>query len=178
MRFLEAPEQQRRFQELGFRDHTGAPGPEISERNGLIPAKPVTIAPPGGDVLMQIREDWPEYRKRARVLILMDVSGSMNSVVPGSDQTKLQLAKEATRKALVEKGVKQREESAEAFDKGRRPELAAKERAEGEYLRRYRRNHGVELADALIAASAALNGAELWTRNRKHYPMKELLFFD
>jgi len=22
------------------------------------------------------------------------------------------------------------------------------------------------------------NGAELWTRNRKHYPMKEIVFFD
>lgn len=39
--------------------------------------------------------------------------------------------------AVVEKGVKQREESAAAFDKGKRPELAAKERAEAEYLRRY-----------------------------------------
>ncbi len=39
--------------------------------------------------------------------------------------------------ALVDKAVKQREESAAAFEKGRRPELAAKERAEGEYLRRY-----------------------------------------
>jgi len=47
----------------------------------------------------------------------------------------------------------------------------------GVYLRRYRKSHSVELGDALIAAGAVLNKASLWTRNRKHYPMKELLFF-
>ena len=50
-------------------------------------------------------------------------------------------------------------------------------RQAGNYLRRYRRSHGVEIADALIAASAVASGAELWTRNRKHYPMKEIAFF-
>jgi len=51
-------------------------------------------------------------------------------------------------------------------------------RQAGAYLRQYRRSHGVEVADALIAAGAAANRAELWTRNRKHYPMKEVSFFD
>ena len=50
-------------------------------------------------------------------------------------------------------------------------------RQAGLYLRQYRRSHGVEVADALIAASAVANRAELWTRNRKHYPMKEVHFF-
>jgi len=48
----------------------------------------------------------------------------------------------------------------------------------GVYLRRYRQSHGVEIADALIAAAAVANNAELWTRNRKHYPMKEVSFFE
>ena len=51
-------------------------------------------------------------------------------------------------------------------------------RQAGVYLRQYRRSHRVEVADALIAASAVANSAELWTRNRKHYPMKEVSFFD
>jgi predicted nucleic acid-binding protein len=48
----------------------------------------------------------------------------------------------------------------------------------GTWLRKYRLSHGVEVADALIAASAVANHAQLWTRNRKHYPMKEVSFFD
>ncbi len=51
-------------------------------------------------------------------------------------------------------------------------------RLAGEYLRRYRKSHAVEFGDALIGASAVLNGAVLWTRNRKHYPMKDLAFFE
>jgi predicted nucleic acid-binding protein len=45
------------------------------------------------------------------------------------------------------------------------------------YLRQYRKSDGVELGDALVASAASLNAAELWTRNRKHYPMKELSFY-
>ena len=104
LRFLLEPDQQERFQALGYRDHTGAPGPEIDAENGLIPAPPVTITPPGGDVLTQIRNDWPHYRKRARVLLLMDVSGSMSSMVPGTGSTKLDLAKTAARQALEQLG--------------------------------------------------------------------------
>ena len=51
-------------------------------------------------------------------------------------------------------------------------------RQAGDYLRRYRKSHAVELGDVLIVAGAVLSGATLWTRNRKHYPMKELSFFD
>ncbi len=47
----------------------------------------------------------------------------------------------------------------------------------GDYLRQYRKSHGLQISDALIAAAAVLNHAELWTRNRKHYPMKELSFY-
>lgn len=50
-------------------------------------------------------------------------------------------------------------------------------RRAGDYLRQYRKSHGVELGDALIAAAAVQSNAALWTRNRKHYPMKELLFY-
>jgi len=50
-------------------------------------------------------------------------------------------------------------------------------RLAGDFLRTYRKSHGVELGDALIAAGALLHNAELWTRNRKHYPMRGLRFF-
>jgi len=50
-------------------------------------------------------------------------------------------------------------------------------RLAGEYLRHYRKSHNVELGDALIAAAAVQNRAALWTRNRKHYPMKGVAFY-
>ena len=51
-------------------------------------------------------------------------------------------------------------------------------RVAGDFLRTYRKSHGVELGDALIASGAQLHDAELWTRNRKHYPMRGLRFFE
>lgn len=47
----------------------------------------------------------------------------------------------------------------------------------GGYLKSFGPSHGVEMADALIAASAHENEAFLWTMNKKHYPMKEVAFF-
>ena len=47
----------------------------------------------------------------------------------------------------------------------------------GNYLRQYRKSHGMDLGDALIAAAAVRNHALLWTRNRKHYPLKEISFY-
>jgi predicted nucleic acid-binding protein len=51
-------------------------------------------------------------------------------------------------------------------------------RQAGFYLQQYRRSHGVEVADALIAANAVASNAELWTRNRKRYAMAGISFFD
>jgi hypothetical protein len=47
----------------------------------------------------------------------------------------------------------------------------------GDILHSFRKSHAIEFADALIAASALLNEAVLWTKNRKHYPMKAMRFF-
>ena len=41
----------------------------------------------------------------------------------------------------------------------------------GLYKRDYGRSHGIGLADAIVAATAALEDAELRTLNVKHYPM-------
>ncbi len=44
----------------------------------------------------------------------------------------------------------------------------------GEFARRFRRSHlGMDHLDAIVAATAELVGAELWTRNVKHFPMFE-----
>jgi predicted nucleic acid-binding protein len=54
---------------------------------------------------------------------------------------------------------------------------AAIGRRAGAYLARYSRSHGVEIADALVAAAAATAGLHLWTLNRKHYPMPDVRFY-
>ena len=41
----------------------------------------------------------------------------------------------------------------------------------GLYKRDYGRSHGIGLADAVVAATATLENAELKTLNVKHYPM-------
>lgn len=50
-------------------------------------------------------------------------------------------------------------------------------RQAGDYLRQYHKSHSLELGDALIAATALLHRAQLWTRNLKHYPMSGLSFY-
>lgn len=50
-------------------------------------------------------------------------------------------------------------------------------RKAGNYLRQYDPSHGLDLGDALIAGAAAVHGCALWTRNRKHYPMKDIELF-
>ncbi len=50
-------------------------------------------------------------------------------------------------------------------------------RGAGEYFKQYHKSHGVMLGDALLAATASAHGLRLWTRNRRHYPMKEVQFF-
>lgn len=47
----------------------------------------------------------------------------------------------------------------------------------GDYLRQFAKSHHVELGDALIAATVSIHNLELWTRNRRHYPMEDVAFF-
>ena len=44
----------------------------------------------------------------------------------------------------------------------------------GHYRRTFGRSHGVEIADALIAAAAHIHGLTLCSRNLRHYPMRDL----
>ncbi|MBI2174118.1 MAG: hypothetical protein HYU33_02840 [Candidatus Omnitrophica bacterium] len=50
-------------------------------------------------------------------------------------------------------------------------------RKAGQYLNSYSRSHGVELADALVAATAHFNKIPLWSLNKRHYPMRDIRFF-
>lgn len=46
----------------------------------------------------------------------------------------------------------------------------------GEYLRLFSKSHGLEIADAFIAAVSFRNQTRLLTLNRRHYPMRDIRF--
>ncbi len=50
-------------------------------------------------------------------------------------------------------------------------------RRAGEYMWRFYASHHLDLGDALIAATASVYGVPLWTRNKRHYPMKDIRLF-
>lgn len=48
-------------------------------------------------------------------------------------------------------------------------------RVAGAYLNQFANTHRLDLGDGLIAATAKILGAELITRNTKHYPMTDIV---
>lgn len=101
LKFLQRDDQQERFKKAAFRDYKGRAGSEITEANGLLPTMPRSVlSPPAPPVLDLIQRSWAENRKRARVLLVIDVSGSMGEDVPRAGATKLELAKRAAIRAL------------------------------------------------------------------------------
>lgn len=101
--YMQDPAQQAKLQLAGYRDASGKP-PTVSGDVGIIPDQPkVVIKPPSGGVLAKLQASWWTVRKPARVLIIVDVSGSMDdTAAPGA--TKLDLVKAALLAALGQVG--------------------------------------------------------------------------
>ncbi len=104
--FIKRPEAQTRVLEFGFRPgNADVPiGEPINAEWGVDPDQPQTLLEvPEPQVLTALLDRWAEDRKRARVMILLDASGSMGDTA-GADlgETKLDLAKEAVVEALDE----------------------------------------------------------------------------
>jgi Ca-activated chloride channel homolog len=105
LKFLQQPEQQKRFQRFAFRDFDGRPGSEINQANGMVPDQPqAVLSPPSPAVLDLVLRSWADLRKAARVLMVIDVSGSMGDPVPDAGASKLDLAKKAAITALGQFG--------------------------------------------------------------------------
>jgi Ca-activated chloride channel family protein len=103
LKFLQTDKQQQRFKDAAFRDYRGQGGPKISQANGMLPGEPkIRLSPPAPAVLDLVQKSWDSLRKRARVLEVIDVSGSMGESVSKSGATKLALAKAAATRALLE----------------------------------------------------------------------------
>ncbi len=93
--YLEHPDRQARLQELGFRDHEGRAGAMLASDPSFLPQGPAgnVIRPPSSEALAAVQASWKDVRKRARVLMVLDVSGSMSGA-------KLELMKRASIDAL------------------------------------------------------------------------------
>ena len=111
--FLREPPQQEAFTEGGFRTHDGRAGELFTAEAGLLPDQPGrTITLPGPEVLAAALESWDELRKPARVLLVIDASGSMGSPVQAAGASRrpvrpagasrLELAQRAAVEALGE----------------------------------------------------------------------------
>ncbi|MET7402839.1 substrate-binding and VWA domain-containing protein [Dactylosporangium sp. NPDC005572] len=98
--FLQDPAQQRRFAEHGFRDYQGKAGDSLATTISAPKDQQLSlIDPPSPTVLAKILDRWDELRKKARVLLVIDVSGSMNDTA-GNGKSKLEAAKDAAVEAL------------------------------------------------------------------------------
>ncbi|REE94990.1 substrate-binding and VWA domain-containing protein [Thermomonospora umbrina] len=101
LRYLRGPEVQGEFARNGFRGHDNRAGPLLTQANGLLPDHPKrVIAPPAPDVLDRVLVGWESLRKRANVLFLVDVSGSMAESVPGTGRNRMQLARRSLNRAV------------------------------------------------------------------------------
>ena len=102
--FVQEPANQEQVMEFGFRpNNPDVPlaAPIVAE-NGVDPNQPqAELGVPEPAVLVGILDSWAELRKEARVLLVLDVSGSMSDPA-GDGRTKLDLAKAAAISALDE----------------------------------------------------------------------------
>ena len=101
-RYVLQPENQRKVLRFGFRpgNPAVAVGKPISAENGVDPEQPqTTLGVPEPPVLVRLIDRWGQHRKGARVLLTVDVSGSMGEDA-GNGETKLDLAKRAAVAAL------------------------------------------------------------------------------
>jgi Ca-activated chloride channel homolog len=100
--YLREPQQQKLFTDAGFRTYDGQPGKAVSDSEHLREDIGVpTLAPPSPQVLSSVRATWTELRKKAHLLLVLDVSGSMEQSA-GAGKTRLELAQAAAVHGLAQ----------------------------------------------------------------------------
>nr|WP_184752521.1 VWA domain-containing protein [Microbacterium thalassium] len=99
LRYTRTAQGQQVVRESGYRDLNGELDASVMDV-GALEAEPAGArALPGSDVVVAVNEAFPDVRKRANVLFLVDVSGSMNDPITDED-TKLTGAQDAIELAL------------------------------------------------------------------------------
>ena len=103
--YLQTAEVQSTFTQAGFRTPDGELDSSLVSADYLTAAAPTPVlAPPGGSVIAGIQSTWKDLRKKARVMIVMDVSGSMEETDAGGGRSRLAAASQAARASLAEFG--------------------------------------------------------------------------
>lgn len=101
--------------------------------------------------------------ERLGVLRMLKSALKLASIEQGGAEARLD---DVSALAVVRKELKKRQDSIEGFEKGNRPELAAKEKAEAEFLQVYlpqamSANELAALVDAVIAEAGATSKAQM-----------------
>ena len=88
-------------QAAGFRDPSGAAGPELAGSAGITPQTAGGTALSDAAAVESAVQDVEVSNEPSRLLAILDISGSMQSQVPGSGgQTRIDLAKAAAKRGL------------------------------------------------------------------------------
>ncbi len=101
--FVQTPENQQKVLKFGFRPNNAAVpiAAPINSANGVDPTQPQSeLQVPEPKVLVGVLNAWAEQRKEAKVLLVLDVSGSMGDAVGSDGKTKLDLAIQAAVNSL------------------------------------------------------------------------------
>ncbi|MFG1774812.1 substrate-binding and VWA domain-containing protein [Micromonospora sp. NPDC049051] len=82
--------------EYGFRTAAGFP-PAVPRDNRLSPEVRQPVPLPAEEVVTEALTGWSGVQRSARILTVLDISGSMAAQVPGSDETRLEATLKAAR---------------------------------------------------------------------------------
>lgn len=99
LRYTATRQGQQIVRESGYRDLNGALDPLVAQVGTLATDQTGALPFPSARIIRASHEAFPEVRKRAEVLFLVDVSGSMEEPIAGG-KTKLAAAKDAITQAL------------------------------------------------------------------------------
>lgn len=97
--YLLTPQSQELFTSAGFRSADGTPGSALNDSAFAQTVPVAALTAPDGKTLTEIRSVWHQVRKKARVMLVLDVSGSM--AAQGSSASKLDEARKAAADSLA-----------------------------------------------------------------------------
>ncbi|WP_353827053.1 vWA domain-containing protein [Agromyces sp. SYSU T0242] len=99
IRYVGTAEGQAIVRETGYRDLNRELDPDVAEVGALEESPTGVLAFPAPEVVVAMQDAFPDVRKRASVLFLLDVSGSMDDPIE-TGESKLDAAKFAIQEAL------------------------------------------------------------------------------